>query len=373
MIASATPESFERAVALVLGDPNVDAVLANYVPPMTTTPLDVAQAIVRGAAKATAGLEERGLPAKPVLSCFMGSHGVPEGLHSLHEGHVPSYVFPESAAIALARAVDYGRWLERPSGAVVHLDGVDASRAAAALAVPPRPLVETAAGRAEATRPRWLGPHAARELLEAYGIRTPETVLARTEREAVEAATRVGFPVVMKLASDTITHKSDVGGVQLDLRTEAEAQSAFRQIAARLRAAGRASEMAGVIVQPMLKGGVEAIVGVSHDPAFGWLVMFGLGGVYVEVLKDVAFRIHPLTDVDAHELVREVRGFPLLQGYRGAPPGDLAALEQTLLRVSQLLEEHPEIVEMDLNPLKVMAPGHGCVAVDARIAVRVPG
>jgi acetyl coenzyme A synthetase (ADP forming)-like protein len=373
MIASAVPETFERAVALVLADPNIDSLLAIYVPPMSKTPLDVAQAIVQGAATANARFEERGLPAKPVLSCFMGAHGVPEGLRSLQESHVPSYMFPESAAIALARAVAYGRWLERPAGAVVHVDDIDASRAAAALAPPPRPLVETAAGRADAAKPRWLGAHATRELLEAYGIRTPETVLARSEREAVEAATRVGFPVVMKLASETITHKSDVGGVQLDLRTEAEARDAYRQIAARLKAAGRASEMTGVIVQPMLKGGVEAIVGVSHDPTFGWLVMFGLGGVYVEVLKDVAFRIHPLTDIDAHELVREVRGFPLLQGYRGAPPGDIACLERTLLRVSQLLEEHPEIVEMDLNPLKVMPPGHGCLAVDARIAVRAGG
>ena len=156
----------------------------------------------------------------------------------------------------------------------------------------------------------------------------------------------------------------------LDVRGEDEARDAFRGIERRLREAGHGGEMRSVIVQPMVRDGVEAIVGVTQDPAFGPIIMFGLGGIYVELLKDVVFRMHPLTDRDAHEMVREVRGYKLLEGYRGAPPGDVAALEQALLRVSQLFEDHPEIVEMDLNPLKVMPPGHGCVAVDARVAVR---
>jgi acyl-CoA synthetase (NDP forming) len=187
---------------------------------------------------------------------------------------------------------------------------------------------------------------------------------------AAEVGRRVGFPVAVKLVSETITHKSDVGGVVLDVRTEDEAREAFRGIERRLAAAGHAGEMSGVLVQPMLRGGVEAIVGVTQDPSFGPLVMFGLGGVTVELLQDVVFRIHPLTDLDAADMVREVRGYRLLEGYRGEPPGDVAALEQSLLRVSQLIEDHPEIVEMDLNPLKVLAPGHGCLAVDARVAVR---
>jgi acetyl coenzyme A synthetase (ADP forming)-like protein len=362
MIASATPESFERAARLVMTDPNVDAVLVIYVQPLVTRPVDVAQAIIRATHAATQERAVRGLPPKPVLSCFMGSHGVPEGLRSLQEGNIPSYPFPESAAIALARTVRYGRWLEQPAGRVVRFDDVDAARASEAL--------QAAGERAAAGAPAWLRPEEVHELLAAYRILTPDSALAVTAEEAAEAARRMGFPVAIKLVSDTITHKSDVGGVILDVRSVDEVREAFRGIEGRLAAAGRGREMAGVHVQQLVREGVEAIVGVTQDPSFGPLIMFGLGGVYVEILKDVVFRIHPLTDRDAAEMVRGVRGWKLLEGYRGAAPGDIPALEQTLLRISQLLEEHPEIVEMDLNPLKALPPGQGCIVVDARVAVR---
>ena len=357
MIASATPESFERSVRLVLEDPNVDALLVIYVPPIVTRPLDVAQAILRGAAAAHAA-------AKPVLTCFMGSHGVPDGLRSLQEGLIPSYVFPESAAIALARAVNYGHWLGQPEGVIRGFDDVDPARADAA--------IDAALRRATAGEPAWLRPEEVREVLSAYRIPMPASAFAASADEAVAAAQRIGFPVVVKLVSDTITHKSEVGGVALDLRTEDEVRRAFAGVAARLRQRGLQEAMAGVSVQGMVDEGVEAIIGVTRDPSFGPLLMFGLGGVYVEVLKDVAFRMHPLTDQDARAIVREVRGLPLLEGYRGAVAADIAALEETLLRVSWLLGHHPAIAEMDLNPIKVLEPGRGCTAVDGRIAVRDP-
>jgi acetyl coenzyme A synthetase (ADP forming)-like protein len=362
MIASAAPESFEKAVRLVAGDARVDAVLAIYVPPVVTRPLDVAQAIVRGTAAAADDARGRGAEPKPVLTCFMGSHGVPESLRSLHQGQIPSYAFPESAAIALARVVRYGRWLATPEGAVRRFDDVDPRRAAAAL--------EGARARAGAEETAWLDPGETRDLLEAYGIATPVDRVVRSEEEAVQAAAAAGGPVVLKLVSASITHKSDVGGVVLDLRSEAEVREAFRGIGARLAARGWSDRIEGVRVQPMIREGVEAIVGVTHDRSFGPLVMFGIGGVHVELLRDVAFRVHPLTDRDARELVRSVRGFPLLEGYRGSPPGDVAALEELLLRVSQLAGDHPGIAEMDLNPLKVLPPGRGCVVVDARVLVR---
>jgi acyl-CoA synthetase (NDP forming) len=208
-----------------------------------------------------------------------------------------------------------------------------------------------------------------RELLGAYGIAMPADRVARSEDEAAGAAQALGLPVVLKLVSKSITHKSDVGGVALDLRSESEVRAAYRGIAARLAERGWSGKMEGVLVQPMIREGVEAIVGVTHDRSFGPLVMFVIGGVHVELLRDVAFRVHPLTDRDARELVRSVRGFPLLEGYRGAPPGDVAALEELLQRVSQLAGDHPEIAEMDLNPLKVLPPGRGCVVVDARVLV----
>jgi acetate---CoA ligase (ADP-forming) len=385
MIASAAPESFERAVDLVARDPNVDAVLAIYVPPIVTQPLDVARAIVRGAAAAASAARDKGEEAKPVLTCFLGSHGVPEGLRSLQECNIPSYAFPEAAAIALSRAVTYGEWLREPVGRIPELEHIDAARARATVSAA---LGRTPGGRmdampgAEAGAPPadssgatpakqvvWLRPDEVRDVLDAYGLRTARMEHAGSADAAVRVAEQLEFPVAIKLDSDTITHKSDVGGVVLDVRNAAEVRKAYASISSRLADAGRLDAMSGVSVQQMIPGGVEAIVGMMRDASFGPLLMFGLGGVYVELLKDVAFRIHPLTDRDAARLVREVRGHPLLEGYRGKPAGDVAALEDTLLRISKLAGDLPEIVEMDLNPVKVLAPGRGCVVVDARIAV----
>ncbi|HET9327822.1 MAG TPA: acetate--CoA ligase family protein [Candidatus Eisenbacteria bacterium] len=360
MIASATPESFEKAVRLVANDPNVDAVVVLYVPPIVTRPLEVAQAIVRGNEAAIADASASGRPPKPVLSCFLGSHGVPEGLRSLQEAHIPSYGFPESAAIALARAVRYGRWRETPEGRVRRFDDVDVAVARAALA---------GASHAGGNDARWLAPEAVRALLEAYRIPSPATVLAATPDAAARAAEQVGYPVALKLASETITHKSDVGGVVLDVRRAEEAVHAFERMARQLEKQGRRAEMQGVTVQPMLRGGVEAVIGMTRDASFGPLLMFGLGGTQVELLKDVVFRVHPLSDRDAAEMVRRIKGARLFDGYRGAPPSDVGALEEMLMRVSQMVGDHPEIVEMDLNPVSVRERGQGCIVLDARIAV----
>jgi acetyl coenzyme A synthetase (ADP forming)-like protein len=361
MIASATPEAFEKAVRLVANDPNVDAVLALYVPPMVTRPLDVARAIVRGAEEARADARSSGRTPKPILSCFMGSHGVHQSLRSLQESHIPSYAFPESAAIALAHAVRYGRWRESPEG-VVPVFPVD--RAVA------RRVIDEVRGCGAAGATTWLAPDPTRALLSAYGIATPVTVFAIGPDEAVEAAENLGYPVAVKLVSPTLTHKSEVGGVVLDLRDAAEVRWAVREIARRLEQSGAGAGMSGVIVQPMVTTGAEAVIGMTRDPVFGPLVMFGLGGVHVEVLRDVMFRIHPLTDRDASEMVRGIRGVALLQGYRGAPRADMAALEEAILRVSQLAGDFPEVVEMDLNPLRVHEQGQGCEVLDARVAVK---
>jgi acetyl coenzyme A synthetase (ADP forming)-like protein len=362
MIASAAPESFERAVALVAADPGVDAVLVIYVPPVVTRPQDVAAAIVRGGVAAEREAIRRGEVPKPVLTCFMGSRGVPESLRSLHEKNIPSYAFPESAAIALARAARFGRWRTAPEGRIATFPDVQRDRAAAAVARARRRAARAGQGA-------WLDLDEVRDLLAAYGIRMAETAFARDAEEAVKAARGIGFPVAVKLVARDIAHKSEVGGAALDLRAESEVRDAVHGIERRLAERGWADRRAGVMVQPMVRGGIEAIVGVAHDPSFGPLVMFGLGGVQVELLRDVAFRIHPLTDRDARELLRSVRGAPLLDGFRGAPPGDVAALEEVLLRVSALIGDHPAVQEMDLNPVKVLEPGRGCVVVDARVLV----
>lgn len=362
MIASAAPDSFERAIRLVANDPNVDSILALYVPPVVTRPLDIAMAIVRGNEAAKRDARERGAVPKPLLTCFMGSHGVPEGLRSLNEGHVPSYAFPESAAIALVNAVRYGRWRASPEGVVPRFDDIDGAQATRVIA--------SALNRKNTSDPTWLDPDEAKALLAAYGIQTPNMAVATTPDEAAKAAGRLGYPVAVKLDSPTITHKSDLGGVVLDVRDADGVRAAFEKIAKRLETLGKRSEMTGVTLQPMFQSGVEAVIGVTRDPLFGPLVMFGLGGVHVELLRDVAFRVHPLTDRDAAEMVQSIKGLPLLQGYRGTPLSDVPALQGAILRASQLAGDHPEILEMDLNPVLVHEVGRGCVVLDARIAVR---
>ncbi len=362
MIASATPASYERAVRLIMADPNIDAVLAIYVPPIVTTPLEVAMAIVGGARDATRELAARSEAPKPIVSCFMGTHGVPAGLRSLQEGRIPSYPFPESAAIALARTVRYARWREQPEGVEVRFDDMDIPAA--------RAIVATARDRATPTQNAWLSPEETRALLLAAGLPVVPTASARSADEAAAAATKLGFPVVVKLASSTLTHKTEVGGVVLDLEDAAAVKRAYTDIQSRLEERGLLAHMDGVTLQPMVSEGVEAIVGMTHDPSFGPVLMFGLGGVYVELLRDVTFRVTPVTDRDVAEMVRAVRGSKLLEGWRGAPACDTAALEQCILRLSQLVGELPEIAELDLNPLKVLPLGRGCMAVDARVAVR---
>jgi acetyl coenzyme A synthetase (ADP forming)-like protein len=348
MIASARAPHFERALGLLLKDPNVDAALVIFVPPVGTEAPDVARAILAGALGST----------KPVLTCFMGSHGIPEGLRSLRQGHVPSYGFPEAAARALGRAVSYARWRARPESAVPVFVDLDPGRARRALA--------SAAAGAE---PVWLAPLAVSEVLAAYGLRgVPERVVHGAE-DAAAAADAMGYPVALKLVSTTITHKSDVGGVILRLTDADEVRQAWAELEGRLAALGRSREFEGALVQRMVVSAYEGAVGMTLDPQFGPLLMAGLGGTLLEVHKDVAFRLHPLTRDDAAEMVDSLRSRRLFDGYRAASPADRAAFVEVILRVSQLVGDLPEIIELDLNPVAVLEPGEGAVVVDARIRV----
>ena len=279
-------------------------------------------------------------------------HGVPAALSSLREGRFPSYAFPEAAAIALARVVRYGRWLARGAGAVPEL-AVDAAAARAAIG----------------DHHGWLPPEATRAVLAAYGIAQPSTQLATSADDAAAAADAVGYPVAIKLASATITHKTDVGGVILDVADAAAVRQAFADIHARLATIGRAAEMAGVTVQPMVPRGVELFVGATRTPGFGPLIGFGIGGVAVELWKDVGFRVHPLTDADARDLVDGVRAQALLDGFRGGPVADRAALRDAILRVDRLMGDLGAVLELDLNPIVTRGPGQGVIAIDARIRV----
>jgi len=209
-----------------------------------------------------------------------------------------------------------------------------------------------------------------RKVLTALALPLPGGGFCRTVDEAARVASQLGFPVAVKLASSQIVHKSDVGGVRLNLQDDTAVREAFMEIQNRLAQDGKLEAMDGVLVQPMISGGVELMVGVTQDASFGPLIGFGLGGIHVEILKDVCFRITPITDRDAREMVRSIKGYRLLEGYRGHPSADIEAIEDLLLRVSRLVEEVPEIAELDLNPVMALPPGQGCLIVDARICLK---
>jgi acetyl coenzyme A synthetase (ADP forming)-like protein len=345
MVASATPSGYRAALDALLSDPGVDAVLAIFVPPLGVRQEDVAEAIV--AAKA-------GHADKPVLAVLMGRQGLPQGKAELHAVGIPAYIFPESAARALGAMCRYREWRERPTPAPESLE-VDLAAARVILA----------GARAEG-RPR-LDELESLALLAAYGVRTPPSVLARTEAEAVTAAERIGFPVVMKIMAPAIIHKTDVGGVQVGIGNALEARDAWREIHAGARRTQPTATVTGVLVQRMVKGGREFIAGMTRDPSVGPMLMFGLGGTLVEVLGDVVFRLAPIQRLDAQDMIRGIRSNKLLMGVRGAPPADQTALEEVLLRLSRLTLDFPEIAELDLNPLLAFADG--ALAVDARVVL----
>ncbi len=329
MLGGATEETYARALPLLLADLRLDAVIALFVPPVTATP-DAVAAAVRAAAESA---------EKPVLAAIMSSEGIPE---PLRDGRVAAFAYPESAARALGRAAERSEWLRHPVGRLPELEGIDRATARAVVA-------EAGEG--------WLGAGAARTLLQAYGVALVPERLARGVDEAVSAAAELGFPVVVKSAAAG-AHKTETGGVALDLRDEQEVRGTAERIGAPL------------LVQPMLKGGAELLAGVVQDPVFGPLVAFGPGGVHAELIGEAAFRIAPLTDVDAEELVHSGKAGRLVAGWRGAPAADADALADLLLRLSHLGEDLPELRELDLNP--VIAGPDGCVTVDARVRVGSP-
>lgn len=346
MIAGAGADEFSHVVTTILESGEVDALLVIYVPTSDAGVEQVATAL------RTAGESYEG--PTTLLSVFMQSDTAAGFLRS-DLVNIPTYSFPESAAIALSRSVSYGEWLLRDPGEVPTFSNVDVNVGRSVVA-------QALAGANE--EGVWLEPADTEQLLGAFGITLPEAVTALTADEAVDAAASIGGPVVLKVISESALHKSDVGGVLLDIRGEDAVREGFASVT------GAVAEHDGVLVQEMISGGHEVLIGVTEDPNFGPLVVYGLGGVYVELLKDVAFRLNPLTDVDAQEMVREIKGAKLLDGYRGFPPGDVDAVVDTILRISSMASAIPEISEMDLNPVMVLEPGQGVRVVDARIRVK---
>ena len=271
---------------------------------------------------------------------------------------------PEVPALVLGKAASYAEWRAQPCGVIPDFADIDLLLA--------RDICATALAQRGSG---WLTTQEASAMLTAARLPLLPGDIATTADAAVALARTIGFPVAVKLASHTLVHKTEIGGVHLNLADETAVREAFEAIRTRLAQDQNLTAMEGVLVQPMMPDGVELMIGVTHNSLFGPLIAFGLGGIHVEILGDVCFRITPLSDCDAAEMVREIKGYRLLTGYRGHPPADVAAIEQVLLRISRLVEEIPAIRELDLNPVLALPPGQGCRIVDARIRIEadVPG
>jgi acetyl coenzyme A synthetase (ADP forming)-like protein len=344
MIATATAPQYEAAMRAAAEDPAIDAIISIFTSLEMIDGPSVAHGIVRGAAGCN----------KPVLVCFMGNLRSREAVDLMRDAGLAVYTFPEDAARALAAMVRYRHWLERPTGVrpqFADIDRVGLARAVKAV---------RADGRTQLTLVE------AQQLLALAGLPVLPWREARSPDEARVAATTLGFPLVAKVSSSVIVHKSDVGGVRIGLESADGAALAFDEMMANALAH---DPRATLVLQQQAAAGTEVILGAARDPKFGPLLMFGLGGIFVEVMKDVVFRIHPLSDRDAHDMIRSVKGFPLLDGARGRPKADLAALEAVILRLDAVMAACPDIAELDINPLFAGPIGSPTAAADARVTL----
>lgn len=347
IIGDATLERYEKTLEVVLKDDLLHAVLILFAP---TAAVD-AEAVARGIVKLSKDAD------KPIITAFMGEKAV-RGARKIFQDHnIPTYDYPDDAISALDAMLSYRRWREKPARQYRQFEA-DTKKVrqvfASVIKQHRHDLIESEA----------------REILKAYGFRLPESRIAKTTKGAVRAASEIGYPVVMKIASPDVLHKSDMGGVRVGLKDEAMLEEAFFDITSNIQLRQPEARIIGVMVQEMIPKGKEVILGITRDMQFGPMIMFGLGGIYVEVLKDVAFRIAPLSIESADAMIREIQSFPLLRGVRGEAPADIEGIRDALLRVSQMAVDFPEIIEADINPLLVCPEGQGVVAVDARITIQ---
>jgi acetyltransferase len=348
MTGKADRSRYDPCAKILLEDESVDSLLVVFVPPMMIDAMDIVEGLE--------GLRKK--YDKPMSGVFMAPDEFFQELNEKHPGHMAIYLFPESAVQALAALDRYRQWREKPIGEVRSFD-VDREAAVELLNAVRRQ------GRCDLT------PQEAQRLLECYGIPVAHSAVAKDGNELGEIAQRARYPVVLKAVAPGLIHKTEVGGVKLDVHTPEEliaaAQKMTEEVTRRHPPSASAEGQMGFLVQEYVRGGREVIVGMTHDPKFGPLVMFGLGGIYVETFSDVVFRVPPITDLEAREMIRQIRGYRLLEGVRGEPAVDVAGLAEVLERFSQLVEDLPQLVEMDINPLMVFPEAKDFRAVDVRV------
>jgi acetate---CoA ligase (ADP-forming) len=340
------PDQYRDTLRTLLAMPDIHAALVIATPTGTMTGESVARAI----------LDVKATTPKPIVACMFGLTDLSREMRLLEERGIPAFTFPEEGVQGLGSLARFHAWKTRPR-AEVRMFPVD------------RDAVRATLEAAERTGTTVLPEYASRSLLSAYGIAFPKVARVATVEEAVREAEAIGYPVVLKVASPDIFHKTDVGGVTVGLQDATMLRGAWQRMLQSVRTAVPTARIEGFEVEAQVAGGKEVLVGVQRDPNFGPVVVFGMGGIYVEVLRDVTFRLAPVRPLAAQHMVESVRAFPLLRGVRGEPPSDLAALEEAIERVSQLAVELPQVLELDLNPLIVRPAGKGAVAVDARVVL----
>ncbi len=346
IVGDADFNRFDHVLNLVLAHKNVGSVIAMCTPSATLDYNKLAEVIVSVSKKY----------GKTILASLMGLDEGIKNREILAEGGVPYYNYAEGAIRALRAMVKFTHWSEAQEGKVREFKAN-------------KKRVEKIFAKVRSEGRKNLLEEEGQEVLKAYGVPLPKSILATKDREAVSAAKKIGYPVVMKIASPQIIHKSDAGGVKVGLKTPQEVKKAFREIIKNAKRYDKKATIKGVLVQEMVKGGKETIIGSKQEPGFGPVVMFGMGGIYVEVLKDVTFRVTPITDSEADEMISSIKTNKLLQGVRGEKPSDVQKLSECLQKISQLVTDFAEIKELDLNPVLVFEKGRGCKVVDVRIGL----
>ena len=348
VIGDADAKRYEAAIRYTLEDENVDGAIVILAPAATTEIMETAKIVPRVAKDID----------KPILSSFMGLVDVSEGVRYLEQNGIPNYVFPEEASRTMAAMIKYSENMKPHEGRRREIFRLleDQEKAAAVIAA-------KLSGRKE----YFMTEKEAHELLMCYGFPLLKSRLVRDPSELANAIEEVGFPAVMKLDSPDILHKSDAGGVRLGIKSQEQAEKAFHEIIASAKRYRPSALIRGILLQQMAREGVEVILGSTRDPRFGPICMFGLGGIFVEALKDVTFRLAPMWETSAEIMVRSIRAYRVLQGIRGKPAADIKAAKLSILRLSAMVANHPEIAELDINPLILYPEGEGCVVADARI------
>ncbi len=344
VIASGGPNSYRTAMMTMMKDDNIDVVFVIFVPPVMINQRAIIETII--------DVYKNG--SKPVMVCFMGPYDQIDGYERLLQEKIAVYMFPEYAAKTMSVINKYQKWISRPEGSFIEFP------------VNNRVATEIIDLASSENRQSIIGPEAL-EILRSYGIPVAKYTLVSKADDLNKAVKGIGYPLVMKINKPQVLHKTEVGGVITDLRTFEEVWDAFDRMRDNF---SKEDETFEIMLQKQIRGGVETVFGMTTDPSFGPLLMFGLGGIFVEIMKDVSFKIHPVTDSDVKEMVQSVKGYPLLSGFRESKPVRLGIIEESLLRLSQLISDFQQIVELDINPFIASSEAENCLAVDARFILR---